>query len=212
MKITEITKGKAKLWEITLEDESRLWLHDDLLRAACLHTGDSLTGERIAALKQQAAEHRAYEYALYLLDRRDYSYRELYDKLMTAPDPQEDAVLKALEKLTRCRLVDDARYAEQLARHYVEGKKYGLRRAEYEMRHRGLSQEDIDDALAAYDDPEKISVMLLEILQRKYARVLTDPDDRHARELVIASLLRRGFDYADIKNALEDYFTEDAAD
>ena len=77
MKITEITKGKGKLWELTLEDESRLWLHDDLLRAACLHTGDSLTGERIAALKQQAAEHRAYEYALYLLDRRDYSYREL---------------------------------------------------------------------------------------------------------------------------------------
>ena len=213
MKITEIKKGRGKLWEITLEDENRLWLHDDLVQTECLHTGTELTAERIAALKQQAAEHRAYEYALYLLDRRDYSYRELYDKLMTAPDPQEDAVLKALEKLLRYHLIDDARYAEQLARHYVEGKKYGLRRAEFEMKHRGLSQEDIDDALAGYDDPEKISAVLLELLQKKYARVLTDPDDRQTAEKVTAALVRRGFSYQQIRYAIEDYFallSEDA--
>ena len=206
MKITEIAKSKGKLYEITLSDESRLWLHADLLRSEALHTGDELSAERIAALKQLAAEHRAYEYALYLLDRRDYSYRELYDKLMTAPDSQEDAVLKALEKLVRYRLVDDVRYAEQLARHYVEGKKYGLRRAGFEMRQRGLSQTDIDNALAAYDDPEKISAQLLELLQKKYARELTDPDDRRSTEKVTAALVRRGYSYQEIRFALEDYF------
>ena len=59
MKITEIQKGKGKLYEITLEDESRLWLHADLLQNEFLHTGDDLTQERIAELKQRAAEHRA---------------------------------------------------------------------------------------------------------------------------------------------------------
>ena len=143
---------------------------------------------------------------MYLLDRRGYSYRELYDKLMTAPHAQEDAVLKALEKMTRYGFINDARYAEQLARHYVESKKYGLRRAEYEMRHRGLSQEDIDDALAEYNDPVRISEMLLELLQKKYARELTDPDDRKATEKVTAALVRRGFTYQQIRYAIEDYF------
>ena len=95
---------------------------------------------------------------------------------------------------------------QQLARHFVEGKKYGIRRAEYEMRHRGLSQEDIDDALAEYNDAEQISEQLLEILQKKYARYLTDPDDRRATEKVTAALVRRGYTYQQIRYAIEDYY------
>ena len=206
MKITEITKEKGRLFSLRFDDGSKLWLHADLLQSEFLHPGDDLTPERIAALRQKAAEHRAYEYGLYLLEKRGYSYRELYDKLMTAPDAQEDAVLKALEKLTRYGFVNDARYAEQLAAHFVEGKKYGLRRAAFEMKHRGLSQTDIDDALAAYDDPERISEMLLELLQKKYARYLTDPDDRKSTEKVTAALVRRGYTYNQIRYAIEDYY------
>lgn len=206
MKILEIRPAKGKLFEITLEGEQKLWLHADLVQAEFLRTGDDLDAERISDLKRRAAEHRAYEYGLYLLEKRGYSYRELYDKLMTAPNAQEDAVLTALEKLTRYGFLNDALYAEQLARHFVEGKKFGLRRAEYEMRHRGLAQADIDDALAEYDDAEKISAQLLELLQKKYARYLTDPDDRKATEKVTAALVRRGYSYTQIRYAIEDYY------
>lgn len=206
MKILSISPGKGKLFEITLENEQKLWLHADLVQSELLRTGDDLDAERITELRRLAAEHRAYEYGLYLLEKRGYSYRELYDKLMTAPDAQEDAVLTALEKLTRYGFLNDALYAEQLARHYVENKKFGLRRAEYEMRHRGLSQTDIDDALAAYDNAETISAQLLELLQKKYARYLTDPDDRKAADKVTAALVRRGYTYQQIRYAIEDYY------
>ena len=206
MKILNITPGKGKLYEITLEDERKLWLHTDLVQSEFLHPGDDLDEARITELKRQAAEHRAYEYGLYLLEKRGYSYRELYDKLMTAPNAQEDAVLAALEKLMRYGFLNDALYAEQLARHFVENKKFGLRRAEYEMRHRGLSQADIDDALAEYDDAEKISAQLLELLQKKYARYLTEPDDRKSTEKVTAALVRRGYAYQQIRYAIEDYY------
>lgn len=206
MKILSITPGKGKLYEITLEDEQKLWLHADLVQSEFLRPGDDLDEERITELRRQAAEHRTYEYGLYLLEKRGYSYRELYGKLMTAPNAQEDAVLAALEKLTRYGFLNDARYAEQLARHYVEAKKFGLRRAEYEMRHRGLSQADIDDALAAYDNAETISAQLLELLQKKYARYLTDPDDHRSTEKVTAALVRRGYTYQQIRYAIEDYY------
>ena len=206
MKILEINPAKGKLFEIVLENEQKLWLHADLVQSEFLRTGDDLDEERIVDLKRQAAEHRAYEYGLYLLEKRGYSYRELYGKLIAAPHAQEDAVLAALEKLMRYGFLNDAVYAEQLARHFVEVKKFGIRRAEYEMRHRGLSQEDIDDALAEYDDAEKISAQLLEILQKKYARYLTDPDDRKATEKVTAALVRRGYTYQEIRYAIEDYY------
>lgn len=217
MKILEITQEKGKLCRVALSEGSDLWLHADLIVRAGLRTGDTLTEERIAELRQEAAEHRAYEYALYLLERRGYSYRELYQKLMQAKNAQEDAVLSALARLVRIGLLNDAQYAVQLARQYVEGKGYGLRRASFEMKHRGLSQTDIDDALAEYDDPERISAQLLDLLRRRYARFLTDPDDRKAIEKVTAALVRRGFTFTQIRYAIEDYYAwaeeqNDAAD
>ncbi|MBR3268882.1 MAG: RecX family transcriptional regulator [Oscillospiraceae bacterium] len=206
MKIEAMTPVKGKLTEILLENGNRLRLHGDLIIREGLRIGDELDEARIAELRQAAAERRAYEYGLYLLERRGYSYRELYQKLTDANNSQENAVLAALEKLTRYGFLNDALYAEQLARHFIEGKKYGIRRAEYEMRHRGLSQEDIDEALSAYDDPEQISSQLLEILQKKYARYLTDPDDRKTVEKVTAALVRRGYTYTQIRYAIEDYY------
>lgn len=206
MIITEIAPGKGKLFSLTLDDGQTVWLHADLLAESGLRTGDALDAEQLAALRHRAAEHRAYEYGLYLLEKRSYSYRELYDKLIGAPHAEEDAVLAALGKLTRYGFLNDARYAEQLARHYIEGKQFGLRRAEYEMRHRGLSQTDIDDALAEYDNAERISAQLLTLLQKKFARYLTDPEDRKMTEKVTAALVRRGFTYQQIRFALEDYY------
>ena len=68
MKITEIVPGKGKLFEIRLENEQKIWLHADLVQSEFLRPGVELDEERIAALKAQAALHRAYEYGLYLLE------------------------------------------------------------------------------------------------------------------------------------------------
>ena len=46
MKILEMTPGKGKLFEITLEDGQKLWLHADLVQSEFLHTGDDLDEER----------------------------------------------------------------------------------------------------------------------------------------------------------------------
>ncbi len=206
MKIVSITHSKGKLYAIQLDDDRKLRLHADLLVSEHLSVGMELDEARIAALKTEAARHRTYEYALYLLERRSYSYRELYDKLMQAKHGEEDIVLETLTKLLRIGLLNDARYAESLARSYIEGKHYGLRRAALELRRRGISQNEIEDALAPYQESDTIAEQLAMLIERKYAAKLCDPDDRKARERVIAALMRRGFDYSDIRNAIEDYF------
>ncbi len=208
VQIVSVAPFQGEILEIALSDGNSLWLHRELVYDANLHKGDTLTAEQIADLKQQAANRRAFEYGLYLLERRGYSYRALYDKLMQAEHADEQATLHALEKLVRLRFLNDALYAESLARQLVEQKRYGLHRAAMEMRHKGLSQEDIDDALAPYDDPDDTAVRLSQLLERKYARKLTDPDDRKAIESVKAALVRRGFDYTDVRRAIEDYFSD----
>ncbi len=209
IQIVSIAPFKGEILEIRLSDGNSLWLHRELVYDAGLHKEDTLTAEQLADLRQQAANRRAFEYGLYLLERRGYSYRALYDKLMQAEHADEQATLQALEKLVRLGFLNDTLYAESLARQLVEQKRYGLHRAAMEMRHKGLSQEDIDDALAPYDDPDDTAARLALLLERKYARKLTDPDDRKAIESVKAALVRRGFDYTDVRHAIEDYFSDE---
>ena len=209
VQIVSIAPFKGEILQITLSDGNTLWLHKELVYDAHLHQGDTLTKVQIADLKQQAANRRAFEYGLYLLERRGYSYRALYDKLMQAEHADEAATLHALEKLVRLGFLNDARYAETLARQLVEQKRYGLHRAAMEMRQKGLLQEDIDEALAPYDDPDDTAERLSQLLIRKYTRKLTDPDDRKAIESVKAALVRRGFDYADVRRAIESYFSDE---
>lgn len=209
VQIVSIAPFKGEILQITLSDGNTLWLHKELVYDAHLHQGDTLTKVQIADLKQQAANRRAFEYGLYLLERREYSYRALYDKLMQAEHADEAATLHALEKLVRLGFLNDARYAETLARQLVEQKRYGLHRAAMEMRQKGLLQEDIDEALAPYDDPDDTAERLSQLLIRKYTRKLTDPDDRKAIESVKAALVRRGFDYADVRRAIESYFSDE---
>lgn len=209
IQIVSIAPFKGAVLEITLSDGNVLWLHKELVYDTHLHKGDTLTKAQIADLQQQAANRRAFEYGLYLLERRGYSYRALYDKLMQTERAEEQATLYALEKLVRLGFLNDALYAESLARQLVEQKRYGLHRVAMEMRQKGLSQEDIDEALAPYDDPDDTAERISQLLIRKYARKLTDPDDRKAIESVKAALVRRGFDYADVRHALEDYFSDE---
>lgn len=206
-KITAVTPEKGKLYRVELDEGGPLWLHEDLVLSEHLAVGKTLDEAEIESIAHQAALHRSYEYALYCLERRAYSYRELYQKLMGAKNAEEQAVLETLEKLVRLGFLDDAKYAQSIARMYVESRHYGLRRAAFEMKQKGFSQADIDAALEAYDS-EAIGTQLAELLEKKYARQLTDPDDRKAIERVTASLVRRGFSYQEIRFALEDYFAE----
>ncbi|MBR5371176.1 MAG: regulatory protein RecX [Oscillospiraceae bacterium] len=209
MKIISIALWKEKIFAVKFENGKGLYLHSDILAQFALRVGDDLPLQRIAEIRQAAADRRTFEYALHLLDRRGYSSRELYDKLMAAQKADETASQRAIARLTEYGVLDDARYAAQLAELYIVSRKYGLHRAAAEMRKRGLSSDEIEDALAPYAETESVQEQLSVLLKKKYAQRLTDPDDRHARELVTASLIRRGFDYADIRTALEDYFSEE---
>ncbi len=210
LKIIEITPEKGKLNRIVLENGEELFVHTDLLLSEHLTAGTVISPEKREEIACAAARHRSYEYALYCLERRAYSYRELYRKLMSVKHPvEETAVLETLEKLMRLGLLDDQRYAQSLARTYIEQRHYGAKRAAYEMLQKGLSQEDIADALAPYADDGRIAEQLSELLRKKYARYLCDADDRRAIAKVTASLVRRGFSYRDIRFALEDYFSEE---
>jgi len=141
---------------------------------------------------------KAKTHALKFLSYRDHGGGELLAKLGIHYEPE--TAQKALEWLRELGYQDDRRYAEKLAALLIETKHYGMRKARYELKAKGLPAEIIDDVLDEYY-PEDVIDILTELIERKYADKLDDNDYSGVKKTVDA-LMRRGYDYGDIKTAI----------
>ncbi len=143
---------------------------------------------------------RAKERALYILEGRDHSYSELFEKL--EKNYSEDVCYAVCTKMAELGLIDDERYAEKLANFYFTVKKFGRYRAVQEMRRKGISDELISAVTEDYSDGAR--ERLAEVVEKKYLRFL---EDEKGINKVKNALVRMGYSYDDI-NAVVDEFTE----
>lgn len=164
-----------------------------------------------------AAVERAREAALRSLDRSRKTRRELERRLATkgfdAP-----TVAAALDRLQRVGLVDDVEYARAFVRAKLARRAVALRVVEGQLAARGISAADRAAALASLDaeaaretgDPAVALRRTGEAGERARAEQALAPilrryrglDRREARGKAQAALLRRGFDYATVREAV----------
>lgn len=140
--------------------------------------------------------------ALYLLGGRDYSRKELYKKLLNnySPETCEKVVAFAEEY----GYLDEERYAARLAKHYIEGKKYGTRRAALMMSQKGLEREIIEAALEQFPAETRQDALVEFVEQKYYDRIFGEGlEGRKELQKVIAALARRGYSYGEIKSAID---------
>lgn len=195
MIILSVEKYKGAVYEISLDDGRKLFLHQDITADFGIRKGVEITEELLCEIAAASERRRARERALYLLDYRDYSYRELFEKLSVNYD--EDTCFFTVNRLAELGLIDDRRYAGNLARKYIEVKKYGLYRAENEMCRRGLDRELVREIISSYE--EGTVERICELIKKKYSGSLDDIDK--VRKMKNA-LVRQGYSFDDINQAV----------
>lgn len=203
MEITSLKQYKGKTYEVELDSQKKLYLHIDIIVDFGLSVGMQVERDELKKIIYASNFHRAYEYALYCLDYRDYSAEDMYQKLIKTYK-SEKLCLAVIKKLAGAGLIDDRRYAERLAGKLVESKKYGYRRAKREIMQKGIDEQTAADALDKYDGI--YAVNLTELLEKKYSRYLTDSTDRKSIEKVKNALLRYGYGFDEINYAVKEYF------
>lgn len=139
------------------------------------------------------------KYAIYLLEKRDYSEKELFDKITTKYTENEaaEAVANCVEK----GYVNDRKYSERIIEKYFA--RYGKRRVSEELYKRGidreLSQELIENAYSIEDESEKIENLIFQKLKG------TLPSDKKEYDKVFAFLARKGYSSDEINHAYSEY-------
>ena len=202
LKITAITPYKGRTLRVDFEQGDPAFLNADIVTQFSLRAGMVLPLSAWEQVQSEALYRKARERALYLLDVRDYGYVEMYKKLDSKYG--EDIAFRVMDFLVEHGSINDMRYAEGLARHYVEVKGFGRFRAFREMRAKGLTAEVVNAALDQYDD-EFWYDRLRQLVEKKYLRCL---EDEKGIEKVKNALARYGYSFTLVKEVLRDILEE----
>ena len=192
MEITALEPRRHRLVQLFLDGEPAVKLDEET--AASLRPGQQLSDEELHELIARSDAVRAKEKALYLLEHRPHSKRELEDKL--ARTVGREAAGQAAGRMEELGLIDDADYARRLAEELAR-KGFAAPRIRQEPLRRGigreLAAEEAERAAAAPEDA------LHSLIERRFARQL---GEEKGRRRAVAALQRMGYRWEEIRSAL----------
>jgi len=188
------SKNVPGRWYAELENGESVRVGTAQVADFSLYAGRELSDDELASLRASASETNAKARALRILGSRMMSRREIADRLREKGETEEDTE-NAVEFLGRIGALDDAEYAAAIVRQY-SSRGYGPGRIRGELSRRGVPRELWDGALAQM--PE--SGETLDGLVR--ARLRPGADKKEVKKLT-DMLLRRGYGWEEIKEALE---------
>lgn len=174
----------------------------NIVDAASLRTGQTLSDSDIAALRGEDAVVLAVDSAARFLGYRPRSVSEVRRNLK---DKEFDAGIidAAIERLERMGYLDDTAFARYWVENRTQFKPLGSSALRFELRQKGVSDAVIQHALADLNDQHGARQAAEPLLRR-----MRSTDRRAARQKLSTTLARRGFAFEDVRAALDELFQD----
>lgn len=153
--------------------------------------------KRITVLQYRAGLNTA----VAMLAQRACSKGEIEQKLKNLHYLPETTEM-VLYKLEREGFLDDEDFARQWAESRISQGKYGREKIAFELKRKGLSEAQIQNALEG-TDPEQELDSAIRLAQKNWDKRKSDEDPRKAKQKIFGMLCRRGFEYETVRQALE---------
>lgn len=196
--ITAIKKERGK-YRVTVNDAEDVLVPVSLMRERPLSEGQPIDLEDYDNWLMVRQYRFALDRAVGYLAARACSTREIEQKLLRA-GYRPSTVEMVIYKLQRENLLDDADFARQ----WVESRqhhKLGRSRIAQELRRKGISQEEAEDALSVIDDDDQLSGAIA-LAEKAATRIKPGEDMRKAASRIAGILARRGYSWDIAKQAI----------
>lgn len=178
MKLKRLLKNKY-----LFENGLSIGLNNEIVNKYDLKRREELSHEEYLQVLELAALSTSY----YYLAKRDYTKKEIYNKLLQKYW-EKNPILKVIKRLEEAGYIDDKEFAIS----YVKIKKCGKKKIIYDLKLKGITSEVIEEALSFYEEEDE-----LEELSRAWDKLGEKEEQKK-----IASLMRKGFSYGDIKRVI----------
>lgn len=215
MKLTA-KPGKGEKIHLSLDGEYIATVNADYWFTCGIKSGSEVTPEQLEELLTESARRKMMNKALDLLSLRDYSRRELSDKLVTKAwekKEQKDMDLGSLkqqasdicDRLEELGLLNEERFARSYVDELIRRKhlsRSGLRTA---LIQKGVQRDIIETVLEEVDvDPVE---QIRELLATKFKN--RDLSDEKQKTRTVNALLRLGYRYNEIHAAMGDQLEDE---
>ncbi len=202
----EVQKKRKSRVSLYLNDEFAFGLDAQLVAKYGLKEGDELSQETIADLLLKEERHRVREKAYRYLAGRAHSEKELRTKLIQKGYEQA-IVEEVLSDLKGQKLVDDEAFALSFVRSRMVNRPAGEILLRRELWQKGVGEEIVEKAVQeAYRDKDQVEVA--KELAKKRASRYQDLEDWKRKKRLADFLLRRGFEWEVVKEAIEKEFDD----
>ncbi len=215
MKLTA-KPGKGEKIHLSLDGEYIATVNADYWFTCGIKSGSEVTPEQLEELLTESARRKMMNKALDLLSMRDYSRRELSDKLVTKAwekKEQKDMDLGSLkqqasdicDRLEELGLLNEERFARSYVDELIRRKhlsKSGLKTA---LIQKGVQRDIIETVLEEVDiDPVE---QVRELLATKFKN--RDFSDEKQKTRTVNALLRLGYRYNEIHAAMGEWMEDE---
>lgn len=197
MELTAAEPRRHRLTQLFIDGEPAVKVDTETFLRSGLRPGDALTDEELHELLSASDARRANEKALYLLEHRDHSKKELAEKIARTAASRE-AAQAAARRMEELGLVDDEAYARRRAKELFTRKRYGPLRVRQELREKGIDSGMIDELLAEYGEEQQLE-NLRQVLEGKYPGW---QEDEKQRRRAVNGLQRLGYSYELIRRGM----------
>ena len=196
--ITEIRKERGR-YRVSVSSSDEFLVPVSLMRERPLTVGQPFdVGEYDNWLMLRQYRH-ALDRAVAYLAARARSRHEVESKLLQA-GYRPCTVEMVLCKLEHEKILDDADFARQ----WVEARsarKLGRSRIAQELRRKGVSADEAEEALDAIDEDDQLAGAVA-LAEKAAARIKPGEDPRKAANRILAMLARRGYSWELSRKAL----------
>ena len=203
--ITAIRKERGK-YRVTVNDAEDVLVPVSLMRERPLKEGQPIDLEDYDNWLMVRQYRFALDRAVGYLATRARSVREIEQKLLQA-GYRPSTVEMVIYKLQRENLLDDADFARQ----WVESRqnhKLGRSRIAQELRRKGISQEEAEEAISAIDDEDQLAGAVA-LAEKAAARIKPGEDLRKASSRIAGMLARRGYSWDIARQAIEQALSDE---
>lgn len=193
VKITDITKTKKGFNALFAGEEFLFSVDDMVLYKNNIQPGSCFSRQELSCIEKQSVNAKAVDKCYTLLSIRMHSKKELYDKLCRNFD--SDTAKYAVKKMEELELVDDYRFAALKAEYLLNVKKYSVSHIKLKLLSLGVDKDIVESVLLSFGADSQIDD-IVHLINTKYSSKLSNP------QKVMASLIRKGFKYNEIKQAM----------
>lgn len=201
MKVTQIEEFTKSRVRITVDEEITFVLYKSEQHKFHIRPDEEIEETDLHTILEELLPKRARLRAMNLLKNREYTVKQLHDKLKQGGYP-ESVIGDALDYVGSFRYTDDLRYAVNFIRNHQGDRS--RRRIEQDLTGRGIERNLLEKAWAEWEGEggsQNEQAMIQALLAKKgFDSQTAAPRDR---QKMFAFLMRKGFSGEQVRRAVQ---------